>query len=98
KSYYRDIPAHSMTYDRYVEDCSELIDYLCNRFNTPKVFLVAHSGGTVIGMKTVYKYPEKVYAYVGVGQSIDGYGEHKVAYDFVLQQAEKNGDLSRYNA
>jgi pimeloyl-ACP methyl ester carboxylesterase len=98
KSYYRDIPAHSMTYDRYVEDCNELIDYLRNRFNTPKVFLVAHSGGTVIGMKTVYKYPEKVYAYVGVAQSIDGYEEQKLAYDFLLEQSEKAGDLSRNNA
>ncbi|MFX0087314.1 MAG: alpha/beta fold hydrolase [Candidatus Hodarchaeota archaeon] len=98
KSYYRDIPAHSMTYDHYVEDCNELIDYLLNRFRTPKLFIVAHSGGTVIGMKTVSKYPEKVYAYVGVAQSIDGYDEQKVAYDFVLEQAEKAGDLSRYNA
>ncbi|MHA2029695.1 MAG: alpha/beta fold hydrolase [Candidatus Kariarchaeaceae archaeon] len=97
KSYYRDIPTHSMTYDRFVEDCNELINYLRNRFSTPKVFIVAHSGGTVIGMKTVYKYPEKVYAYVGVGQSIDGYDEQKAAYDFVLEQAEKTGDLSRYN-
>jgi pimeloyl-ACP methyl ester carboxylesterase len=98
KSYYSDIPAHSMNYDRFVEDCNELIDYLLIRFNTPKVFIVAHSGGTVIGMKTVYKYPEKVYAYVGVAQSVDGFDEQKVAYDFILEQAEKSGDLSRYNA
>lgn len=62
-----------MTYGRFVEDCNELIDYLRNRFRTPKVFIVAHSGGTVIGIKTTHKYPEKIYAYVGVGQSIDGY-------------------------
>ncbi|MFW9857076.1 MAG: alpha/beta fold hydrolase [Candidatus Thorarchaeota archaeon] len=98
KSYYQDIPAHSITYDRFVEDCNELIDYLLNRFHTPKLFIVAHSGGTVIGMKAVHRYPEKVYAYVGVAQSIDGYEEQKVAYDFVLEQAEKNGDLRRYNA
>ncbi|MHA2055934.1 MAG: alpha/beta fold hydrolase [Candidatus Hodarchaeales archaeon] len=98
KSYYQDIPVHSMTYDRFVEDCNELIDYLRNRFRTPKVFIVAHSGGTVIGMKTAHKYPEKIHAYVGVSQSIDGYDEQKVAYDFILEQAEKIGDISRYNA
>jgi pimeloyl-ACP methyl ester carboxylesterase len=98
KSYSRDIPVNSMTYERFVEDCNELIDYLRKRFRTPKLFIVAHSGGTVIGMKTVYKYPEKVYAYVGVGQSIDGYDEQKVAYDFILEQSRKLGDLSRYNA
>ncbi|MHA2347336.1 MAG: alpha/beta fold hydrolase, partial [Candidatus Hodarchaeales archaeon] len=98
KSFNRNIPVYSMTYDRLVEDCNELIDYLRHRFSTPKVFIVAHSGGTVIGMKTVSKYPEKVYAYIGVSQSIDGYEEQKVAYDFIVEEAEKSGDLSRYNA
>jgi pimeloyl-ACP methyl ester carboxylesterase len=98
KSFYRDIPVHSMTYDRFVEDCKELIDYLRNRFRTPKVFLVAHSGGTVIGIKTAHKYPEKIHAYIGVSQSIDGYDEQKVAYDFIVEEAEKSRDLSRYNA
>jgi pimeloyl-ACP methyl ester carboxylesterase len=60
KSFNKDIPVHSMTYDRFVEDSNELIDYLRKRFHTPKVFLVAHSGGTVIGLKTVYRYPEKI--------------------------------------
>ncbi len=97
KSFKKDIPVHSMTYDRFVEDCNELIEYLRKRFDTPKVFLVAHSGGTVIGIKTVHKYPEKIHAYVGVAQSIDGYDEQKVAYDFLLEQTEKAGDLNRYN-
>ncbi len=98
KSFNKDIPAHSMTYNRFVEDCNELIEYLCKRFDTSKVFIVAHSGGTVIGLKTVHRYPEKIHAYVGVSQSIDGYDEQKVAYDFLLEQAEKTGDLKRYTA
>jgi pimeloyl-ACP methyl ester carboxylesterase len=51
KSYNDDIPIHLMTLDRWVEDCNELIDYLRNKFNTQKVFLVAHSSGTVLGMR-----------------------------------------------
>jgi pimeloyl-ACP methyl ester carboxylesterase len=57
-----------MTFDRLVEDCNNLIEYLRNRFNTQKVFLVGHSAGSIIGNKTAHKYPEKIYAYVGVGQ------------------------------
>ncbi|MHA2139088.1 MAG: alpha/beta fold hydrolase [Candidatus Hodarchaeales archaeon] len=97
KSFNKDIPVHSMTYDRFVEDSNELIDYLRKRFHTPKVFLVAHSGGTVIGLKTVYRYPEKIHAYVGVAQSIDGYDEQKVAYDFIVEEAEKSGDVGKQN-
>ena len=71
KSFSSDIPVDSMTLDRFVEDCNELIDYLRNRFHTQKVFIVAHSGGTIIGIKTAYKYPEKIHAYVGVAQVIN---------------------------
>jgi proline iminopeptidase len=39
KSFNRDIPFDSMTLDRFVEDCNELIDYLRNRFHTQKVFI-----------------------------------------------------------
>jgi pimeloyl-ACP methyl ester carboxylesterase len=98
KSYDRDISVDSMTLDRFVEDCNELIDYLRNRFLTQKVFLVAHSGGTIIGLKTAYKYPEKIHAYVGVTQVIDEYKGQKVSYDFLVEEAEKSGDVGRLNA
>ena len=98
KSYYNDISADSMTIDRFVEDCNELIDYIQNRFSTQKVFLVGHSWGSVIGIKTVYKYPEKIHAYVGVGQIISDYEQQKVSYDFVVEEAEKSGDVKVQNA
>jgi pimeloyl-ACP methyl ester carboxylesterase len=98
KSFNSDIPVDSMTLDRFVEDCNELIDYLRTRFHTRKVFVVAHSGGTIIGIKTAYKYPEKVHAYVGVAQVINEYEQHKVSYDFLVKGAEKSGDVGRQNA
>jgi pimeloyl-ACP methyl ester carboxylesterase len=48
-------------------------------------------------LKTVYRYPEKIHAYVGVAQSIDGYDEQKVAYDFIVEEAEKSGDVGKQN-
>jgi pimeloyl-ACP methyl ester carboxylesterase len=98
KSFYSDIPVDSMTLDRFVEDCNELIDYLRNRFHTQKVFIVAHSGGTIIGIKTAYKYPEKIHAYVGVAQVINEYEQHEVSYDFLVEEAEISGDVDRLNA
>ncbi|UCH04715.1 MAG: alpha/beta fold hydrolase, partial [Candidatus Thorarchaeota archaeon] len=55
KSYSSRIPVDSMSLDRLVEDCNELIDYLRNRFDKSKVFIVAHSTGTVIGIKTAHR-------------------------------------------
>jgi pimeloyl-ACP methyl ester carboxylesterase len=72
-----------------VEDCNELIDYLRSRFNTQKVFLVGHSGGTLLGIKTAHKYPEKIHAYVGVAQIINNYEQQKLSYNFIVEQAEK---------
>ena len=98
KSFSRDIPVDSMTLDRFVEDCNELIDYLRNRFRTQRIFLVAHSGGTVIGIKTAQRYPEKIHAYVGVAQVINEYEQQKVSYNFIAKEAEKSQDSGRQNA
>ena len=98
KSYSNDIPASSMTFDRLVEDCNELIDYLRDRFDTKKVFIVAHSSGTSIGIKIANKYPEKIHTYVGVAQVVNDYEQQKISYDFVVAQAEKSRDTKIQNA
>jgi pimeloyl-ACP methyl ester carboxylesterase len=98
KSYNSDIPINSMTFDRLVEDCNELIDYLRNRFDTPKVFIVGHSAGSIIGIRTAHKYPEKIHAYVGVGQIINDCEQQKISYNFIVEEAEKSGDVEVQNA
>jgi pimeloyl-ACP methyl ester carboxylesterase len=92
KSFNTSIPKDSMTLDRIVEDCNELIDYLRIRFNTDKVFIVAHSSGTLFGIKTAYKYPEKIHAYVGVAQIINDYEHERISHDFVVEKAERFGN------
>jgi pimeloyl-ACP methyl ester carboxylesterase len=93
KSYSKDTPVESMTFDRLVEDCNELIDYVRDRFNARKVFIVAHSGGTIIGIKTAYKYPEKIHAYVGVAQIINDLEHQKISYRFIVDEAKKTGNV-----
>lgn len=98
KSYHSDIPVTSMTMDRFVEDCKELIDYVLNRFDKEKVYLVAHSSGSVTGIKTAHRYPEKIHAYVGVGQIVNEREQIKLAYNFIIDKAEKSGDVKIINA
>jgi pimeloyl-ACP methyl ester carboxylesterase len=98
KSYNSDIPVDSMTFDILVEDCNELIDYLRNRFNTPKVFIVGHSAGSIIGIRIAHKYPEKIHAYVGVGQIINDYEQQKISYNFIAEEAERSGNVKTQNA
>ena len=93
KTYNSQIPVDSMTLDRLVEDCNELIDYLRNRFETQKVFIVAHSSGTLIGIKTAHRYPEKIHAYVGVSQVINDYEQQRISYEFIVEEANKSGNV-----
>jgi len=97
KSYNNDIPINSMTFDRLVEDCNELIDFIRDRFDTQKVFIVGHSGGSVIGIKAAYKYPEKIHAYVGVGQIINDQEAQNIKYNFIVEEAEKSGNVNMQN-
>ena len=90
KSYCKDIPPSSMTLDRLSDDCNELIDYLRERFDIQKVFIVGHSGGTLIGLKTAQKYPEKIHAYVGVSQIINHHEQQRISYNFILEESEKS--------
>ncbi|MFX0117229.1 MAG: alpha/beta fold hydrolase [Candidatus Hodarchaeota archaeon] len=98
KSFNKTIPVESMTIDRFVEDCRELIDYLRRRFHQDKVFLVAHSSGSVIGLKTAHRYPEKLHAYIGVAQIVHELAQQQLAYDFLVEEATKAGDTSRLKA
>jgi pimeloyl-ACP methyl ester carboxylesterase len=93
KSYRRDIPVDSMTFDRMVEDCNELIDHVLDRFDQEKVFVIGHSGGTIIGLRLAHRYSEQIHAYVGVGQIVDDLNQQKISFDFIVDEAEKTGNL-----
>ncbi|MDJ0592326.1 MAG: alpha/beta fold hydrolase [Pleurocapsa sp. MO_226.B13] len=93
KSYSRDIPISSMTFDRMVADCNELIDRLRNKFNVQKVFLVGYSAGSITGINVAHRYPEKIQAYVGISQYINDYEREKIWNDFIAKEAEKSGDV-----
>jgi pimeloyl-ACP methyl ester carboxylesterase len=98
KSYSNTIPVNSMTFDRLVEDCNELIDYVRDKCNTQKVYIVGHSVGSVIGIKTAFKYPEKIHAYVGVGQIINDHEQQKLSYNYILEKAQISPNKKKQRA
>ena len=92
KSFSWKIPKQSMTIDQFISDLHELIKILRKRFNKEKIYLVAHSWGSVFGMKTVQQYPELFHAYVGVGQASNTVETEQLMYHFVLEQARERQD------
>lgn len=87
RSYHSDIPRDSMTLAQFERDLDELVDLVRRRFGQDKVILLAHSWGTELGTIYAYQHPEKVAAYVGIGQVANFADDERVSYQWALDQA-----------
>ena len=67
-SYKSHMDKGNMTTDVFVSDIIEVSKYLCSRFGKEKIYLMAHSWGSYIGIKAAQEAPELYYAYIGMGQ------------------------------
>lgn len=86
------IDPFSMTTAQLVEDTREMTEVLQKRFGKNKIFLMGHSWGTMLGIKTIQKYPELYLAYIGVGQMSNQKESERLSYDYMLNHAVENDD------
>jgi pimeloyl-ACP methyl ester carboxylesterase len=91
-SYSPEVTLESMTFDQLTSDCIEVANYLRIRFGKEKIYLMAHSGGTPIGIKAAAKAPELFYAYIGMAQITNQLESEKIAYRYMLNAYEKRGN------
>jgi pimeloyl-ACP methyl ester carboxylesterase len=84
----------TMTIAQMIEDTREMTEYLQRRFNQDKIYLIGHSWGAYLGVKTIEKYPENYIAYIGMGQVSNQIESEKLAYDYMLQHATEINDKS----
>jgi pimeloyl-ACP methyl ester carboxylesterase len=68
KSYASAVSAPNLSVSQEIEDTVELIDQLRARFHQEKIYLVGFSYGTYLGILVAQQVPERLHAYVGVGQ------------------------------
>lgn len=92
RSYHSSTPRDSMTLAQFERDLDELVDLVRRRFGQNKVILLAHSWGTELGTIYAYRYPEKVAAYVGIGQVANFAEDERVSYQWALDQAVQRDD------
>lgn len=91
-SYNKNISSETMNVDQLISDTIEVTNYLRNRFGQDKIYLMAHSFGSFIGIQTAAKAPELYHAYIGMGQESNQLQSEKLAYEYMIEQLKLSGD------
>jgi pimeloyl-ACP methyl ester carboxylesterase len=78
--------------EQLVDDTIALTKYLLERFNEQKIYLMAHSGGTFLGVNVIDKAPELYKAYIGIAQISDQRKSEKIAFDYMLNKYQELGN------
>jgi pimeloyl-ACP methyl ester carboxylesterase len=80
------------TVEQLLEDTREVARYLCQRFGQTRVYLMAHSGGTFLGMQAIARWPELFHAYVGVAQIANQLDSEQRAWAFMIEEFRRRGN------
>lgn len=77
----------SMTIAKMEADTDDLIVLLRRMYGKKKIFLLGHSWGSILGLRVAEHHPEWLYAYIGVGQVVNGRKNEAIGYQLTLQRA-----------
>ena len=91
-SYGPDIPPESMTAEQFISDTIGVTNYLRKRFGQEKIYLMAHSWGSYIGIQAAAREPDLYHAYIGVGQISHQIQSEQLAYQYALAYYKENGN------
>ena len=76
-----------LTLDVFQRDTETIIAYLLKRYNREKLYLVAHSWGTVLGFHIARTHPELLYAYIPIGPMINQLESERLALSAMRKDA-----------
>lgn len=91
KSNPRNFDEQTMTFNNFLSDAHELTQYLKNRLQKEKIFLLGHSWGTQLGIRLADAYPQDYYAYIAVSQTVHAARAGEIAYAWLQVQVERGG-------
>jgi len=92
KSYAALDPTAGLTPERAVADTIELTDYLRERFDEDKIYLLGESYGTILGVLTVQQRPDLYHAFIGSGQMVNVAETDRRIYHGLLDNAAQTGN------
>jgi hypothetical protein len=77
-------PRDRIILDQLISDALEVTKYLHHRFHKGKIFLMAQSGRSLIGIQTVAQALELYHAYIGMAQMSNQLLSDCRAYEYML--------------
>ncbi|MBL1421767.1 MAG: alpha/beta fold hydrolase [Alphaproteobacteria bacterium] len=92
KSYNPNIPIETMNVAQFIDDGAVVIDWVREKLNADKIYILGHSWGSMLGLLLTQKLPEKITAYIGTGQAVSLPTGHIIVYQKILNQAQQSAD------
>jgi pimeloyl-ACP methyl ester carboxylesterase len=93
-SYRPDLPRESLTVAQLVDDTLAVTNYLRERFGQEKIYLMGHSGGSLIGILAAARAPKLYHSYIGVAQMAYQRKSETVAHAYMLEQYKALGNTN----
>lgn len=100
---YVKVDPEDITNELYFEETLEVTNYLKERFNKEKIYIMGHSYGSYVALNMASMYPENYIAYLAVSQTCDQNKSEFLAYDYMKEQYEAMNNhkmvkmLEKYN-
>jgi proline iminopeptidase len=84
--------APTLTLDRMLKDTEEMLDWIRQELGPEKTFALGHSWGSYLGLQLAARHPERLHAYIGVGQVTNGPEGERRGWAYTLHAAETAGN------
>ena len=84
--------APTLTRERMIADTEEMAAWVRRELGKDKIFVLGHSWGSFLGLQLAEHHPEWLYAYIGVGQLIDGPESERRGWRFAMDAARRAGN------
>lgn len=92
KSYAALDPDENLTLDQTVADTIAVTNYLRERFDEEKIYLLGESWGTTLAVLAAQQRPDLYHAIIGSGQMVSQSETDRLLYEDVLEYAASTGD------
>ncbi|MCR5667752.1 MAG: alpha/beta hydrolase [Lachnospiraceae bacterium] len=87
----RDPGNATATFAQALDDLDQLVSYACERFGQDQVIIMGHSYGSMLGSVYACEHPDRVSAYIGIGQFVSIEDADLYSYQDALNQADAEG-------